>query len=265
MSGSDEMRHGRSLMVERVRSTLAAALPLAKERRRPFVTLTYAQSLDGSIARSDGAKLLLSNEASQALTHELRALHDAILVGINTVVNDNPRLNVRLVDGSDPQPVVVDTRLRFPLDASLLRDPCIRPIIFTGESTGCETREKQLVELGARVIRLPLESDGSICLERLLACLLDEGHQSVMVEGGGEIITSILAAHLADQFLLTIAPRFVGGLRAVHPGDGSNDRCWPELSNVDMACLAGDLVVRGDLVGVDRMTTSRDSERENVR
>ena len=89
-------------------------------RGRPFVTLAYAQSLDGSIAGQGGRPLSLSGPSSLQLTHELRAAHDAILVGIGTVLSDNPRLNVRLVAGLDPQPIVVDSRLRLPEAAHLM-------------------------------------------------------------------------------------------------------------------------------------------------
>ena len=90
---------------------------------RPFVTLTYAQSLDGSIARVPGKRLQLSGPEAQAMTHRLRAVNDAILVGIGTVLADNPRLTVRLAEGSDPQPVILDSKLRFPLDANLPTEP----------------------------------------------------------------------------------------------------------------------------------------------
>ncbi len=265
MSGNEELQNRRVAMAERVRQAMEAALPLKDDRCRPYVTLTYAQSLDGSIARNDGEKLLLSNVHSQRLTHQVRAMHEAILVGINTVLTDDPRLNVRLVEGRNPQPVVVDTRLRFPLDASLLRDPCVRPIIATGESTACLEKERRLTELGARVLRLPLESDGSLCLARLFTHLRSQGIQTVMVEGGSEIITSILSSHLADQFLLTIAPRFVGGLRAVRTQEDVAADRWPALSNIDYEWLAGDLVIRGDLVSPETDDTSLPSAVTSLR
>src|SRR5215831_2035198 len=100
---------------------------------RPFVTLTYAQSLDGCIAARRGQALHLSGRQSLTLTHRLRAAHDAILVGIGTVLADNPLLNVRLVEGKDPQPVIVDSQLRFPLEANLLRHHSLAPLIATSE------------------------------------------------------------------------------------------------------------------------------------
>ncbi len=106
-------------------SDLMSRLQSARRNRafrgqRPFVTLTYAQSLDGSIAGEGNRPLSLSCESALALTHELRAAHDAILVGIGTVLADNPRLNVRLVNGEDPRPIVVDSRLRIPRNVNLL-------------------------------------------------------------------------------------------------------------------------------------------------
>ena len=111
-------------MGDRLQSLEALSARAAAHHRRtgrPFVTLTYAQSLDGSIAADPGQPLSLSGPQSLLLTHYLRAAHDAILVGIGTVLADNPLLNVRLVEGKNPQPVIVDSQLRFPLDANLLR------------------------------------------------------------------------------------------------------------------------------------------------
>ena len=89
---------------------------------RPVVTLSYAQSLDGSIAARRGFPLQISGTESAQLTHQLRAVHDAILVGIGTVLADDPHLTVRHAQGKDPQPVVLDSQLRFPLGAKLLRE-----------------------------------------------------------------------------------------------------------------------------------------------
>ncbi|MCB0123506.1 MAG: GTP cyclohydrolase II, partial [Caldilineaceae bacterium] len=91
--------------------------------RLPFVTLSYAQSLDGSIAAADGTPLRISGERAMTLTHMLRAAHDAILVGVGTVLADDPQLTVRLVAGSDPQPILLDTHLRTPVTARCLRNP----------------------------------------------------------------------------------------------------------------------------------------------
>src|SRR5512133_2370683 len=101
-------------------SPLEELLSDAGREGRPLVTLSYAQSLDGSLAAQRGTPLALSGPQSMELTHRLRAAQDAILVGIGTVLSDNPRLTVRLVEGSQPQPVILDSHLRFPLNANLL-------------------------------------------------------------------------------------------------------------------------------------------------
>ena len=106
-------------ILDQVSECLRSAPAHRRRTGRPFVTLSYAQSLDGSIADRPGRPLALSGPQAMALTHGLRAAHEAILVGIGTVLADNPRLNVRLVDGPDPQPMVVDSRLRFPPYANL--------------------------------------------------------------------------------------------------------------------------------------------------
>ena len=122
-------------------------------RDRPFVTVSYAQSLDGSISNEPGKTLRLSNLQSQTLTHHVRARHDAILVGINTILADDPRLTVRFVDGKDPVAVIVDTCLRLPVNARIFRELPERPIIVATAADACAKKEAELLDVGARVIR----------------------------------------------------------------------------------------------------------------
>jgi riboflavin-specific deaminase-like protein len=231
-------------IIEKLRSHLTRQQHYLEARPNPVITLTYAQSIDGCIAPFGGGTLQLSNPESLQLTHQIRALHDAILVGVNTVLCDDPRLTVRLSSGSNPQPIVLDSQLRFPLDAKLLRDPCVRPIIATGPSA-CDAKAAQLTAAGAQLIRVPLREDGLIDLTQLLPRIKQMGFRSVMVEGGAKVITSVLASQIADQLLLAIAPRFVGGMRAVNPIPESEE--MPRLHDVHYQLLAGDLVVWGHL------------------
>jgi 3,4-dihydroxy 2-butanone 4-phosphate synthase/GTP cyclohydrolase II len=242
---SSPAREGR--IIEQLAVLLKRAAIDCSNRHLPFVTLTYAQSLDGSIARCEGDTLQLSNPLAQELTHQVRALHDAILVGINTVICDDPRLTVRLVEGKNPQPVVVDSQMRIPLQARLFREGGLRPIIIA-DSRACSLKERSLLRAGARVIRVPAHgTDGMIDLEEGLRQLKQLGLNSIMIEGGARIITSVLSRRLADQLLLTISPRFVGGLRAVGSNNESDGDRWPQLRNVQYQWLAGDLILRGDL------------------
>jgi 3,4-dihydroxy 2-butanone 4-phosphate synthase/GTP cyclohydrolase II len=244
-------------IISRFRVRLAEMQERYAARPFPVITLTYAQSIDGSIAPLEGGTLLLSNSRTRRMTHQLRALHDAILVGINTVLCDDPRLTVRLVSGSHPQPVVLDSRLRFPLDARLLRDPCVRPVIATGQQA-CPEREQQLTDRGARVIRLPRREDGLIDLTRLFLRLKQDGFESVMVEGGSCLITNVLVSQLADQLLLAIAPRFVGGLQAVKPTPASQS--LPRLQDVCCQLMDGDVVLWGSLQPSAGLNGSRTAE-----
>src|SRR5919108_5280101 len=213
---------------------------------RPFVTLTYAQSLDGCIAARRGQALHLSGRQSLTLTHRLRAAHDAILVGIGTVLADNPLLNVRLVEGQDPQPVIVDSQLRFPLEANLLRRHPLAPWIATSELADRE-RQRRLEAAGARIIRLPPTPSGAVDLEALLKQLGEWGIRSLMVEGGARIITSFLARQLANYLVLTVVPRLVGGVRAVGDLGAFEPARFPGLRHVGSQRLGEDLVLWGDL------------------
>jgi 3,4-dihydroxy 2-butanone 4-phosphate synthase/GTP cyclohydrolase II len=211
---------------------------------RPFVTVSYAQSLDGSIAARLGHPLSLSGGPALVLTHALRAAHEAILVGIGTVLADDPRLNVRLVAGRHPQPVVVDSRLRFPLYANLLKNNGRRPWIATGEQADAG-RQAALEEGGARILRLP-GPNGWVDLTALLQRLGEMGINSLMVEGGGQIITSFIAARLIDQMVITIAPLLVGGVRVALDLAQSYPAPFPRLRNLNCQRVGDDLVLRGD-------------------
>ena len=218
--------------------------------QKPLVTLTYAQSLDGSITAWRGIPLPLSGAESSQLTHQLRAAHDCILVGIGTVLADNPRLTCRS-GGGDPQPVILDSHLHFPLEAKLLGNP-LKPWIFTTEQVDL-AKKRILEDAGARVIALEADPNDRVALEALLDCLGIMGVRSVMVEGGARVITNFLSHRLADQLVLTVAPVFVGGLQAFEsrqlleqtdPPDPNN---FLRLTEMKFAQFGDDLVLWGQL------------------
>lgn len=211
---------------------------------RPSVTLTYAQSLDGSIAARPGHPLALSCLESQSMTHALRATHDAILVGIGTVLADNPSLTVRLLSGNNPQPVVLDSRLRFPLFAKLLRQPRL-PWIMTSNEAEAE-RQAALENLGVKIYRLPTADTGGIEITALLEKLGEMDLNSVMVEGGAQVIASFLGCRAVDQIIVTIAPVLVGGVRVLDYHQQPLPKVFPRLVNVSYQKIGVDLIVRGE-------------------
>ncbi len=210
----------------------------------PLVTLTYAQSLDGSIAKDRGAPLVLSGSESLAMTHRLRAAHDAILVGIGTVLADDPQLTVRLADGLDPQPVVLDTHLRIP-ERCRLMEAEVRPWLATVEHNG--NRARALEARGAQVLSLPADNGGRVDLPALLHELMSRGIRRLMVEGGASVITSFLRSGLVHYVVLTIVPRIVGGLRAVEGPLAADGLAAPRLLEPDWERFGSDLVLWGRL------------------
>lgn len=222
---------------------LAGAQEHCRRAGRPLVTLSYAQSLDGSLAAAPGRPLALSGPASLTLTHRLRAAHAAILVGIGTVLADDPRLTVRLADGGQPQPVVLDSRLRTPLRARLLSGQRAPWIATLEDAPG--DRQAALRSAGARLLTFSHGLDGRVPLPDLLARLASEGIYSLMVEGGAQTLTAFLSQGLADQVVITIAPLFVGGLPALTPGSAFKQ--FPHLEQAGCERLDEDFIVWGKL------------------
>lgn len=190
---------------------------------RPLVTVSYAQSVDGSIAARNRQQLQLSSHQSMVLTHRIRAACDAIVIGINTLLVDNPLLTVRLIDGPHPQPIVLDSKLRIPLEARLLDRTDHRCWLACTDQSDLK-RIDNVERRGAELIHCRRDSLDRVDLPDLLSLLGQKGIRSVMVEGGSQVITSFLEARLVDQMIITIAPRLVGGLPVLNrptAGNGS--------------------------------------------
>ncbi len=194
-------------------------LPLLSEQfldrhHRPLVTVSYAQSVDGSIATRNREQLQLSGNQSMVLTHRIRAACDAVVIGINTLLVDNPLLTVRLIEGTSPQPIVLDSNLRTPVQARLL-DRIDRRCWLACTDNSDPGRVGAIQGRGAEIIRCHRDSRGRVDLPDLLHLLGKRGIKSIMVEGGSQVITSFIKARLVDQMIITIAPRLVGGLQVL--------------------------------------------------
>ena len=243
--------------MDRIQTWLAEAEMHRQKYGRPLVTLSYAQSLDGSITLRRGQPLSLSGEESLIFTHHLRAAHQAILVGIGTILADNPRLNVRLVEGQSPQPVVLDSQLRFPENARLLDSP-LPPWIATTRRA-CQQKPTSLEASGVQLLELPEDEHHRIQLPALLERLAVLKINSLMVEGGARVITSFLSERLVDLIVLTIVPRFLGGLHApeawsevptglitsVAPLTSALEAIFPRLRTWQAERAGGDLLIWG--------------------
>lgn len=218
---------------------LAGAEAQRRQTGRPLVTLSWAQSIDGSLTTRRGETLSLSGPASIRLTHQLRAAHEAIVVGIGTVLADNPQLTVRLVQGQNPQPVVLDSHLVFPQGARLLQAAKL-PWLATIAPANPD-RIASFEAQGVRILQLPADSHQRVDLPAFLEALASQGISSIMVEGGARLLTSFLQDGLADRVVITIAPVLVGGLAVV------SERLSPipKLLELGYQQLEQDLIVWG--------------------
>jgi diaminohydroxyphosphoribosylaminopyrimidine deaminase / 5-amino-6-(5-phosphoribosylamino)uracil reductase len=175
------------------------------ERKRPFVIAKAAMTLDGRIASPTGDSKWISSEESRAYVHALRNHVDAILVGIGTVLADDPRLTCRLPGGRNPLRVVIDPNFLISDAAQCLGE---RSIIFTAEDPDARPG---VARSGARVVRLARDADGRFSWEEILNHLGSLGLHSVLVEGGGSILSSLIRSRLVDELLIFAAPRILGG------------------------------------------------------
>lgn len=205
---------------------------------RPFVTLSYAQSLDGSISLRVGTKCTISGPEASTLTHQLRAWHDGILVGIGTVLSDDPQLNVRHCLGKNPQPIVLDSHFRIPPRARLRQ----------GKKNcwvaSCQIPAPDANLNGVELIYAPANSEHQVCLPSLLASLHAKGIRRLMVEGGAEVIRAFLRAKLVDAVIITISPTYLGGYKSVNNLDLPAEQL-PKISPLHSQHLGADIILWG--------------------
>jgi diaminohydroxyphosphoribosylaminopyrimidine deaminase/5-amino-6-(5-phosphoribosylamino)uracil reductase len=176
----------------------------------PFVTIKYAQTLDGRIATATGESQWISSEASLKFTHQLRAAHDAILVGAGTVIKDNPELTVRLVRGRNPLRVIVDSELNISRQAKIFQNISSIPTLIATIKTATDSRFQRLAASGAEMMRIKADKNGNVDLKKLFKILAGRNISSILIEGGAQIITSVLKNNLANRMVTIIAPKIIG-------------------------------------------------------
>jgi diaminohydroxyphosphoribosylaminopyrimidine deaminase/5-amino-6-(5-phosphoribosylamino)uracil reductase len=182
----------------------------------PFVTVKFAQTLDGRIATATGHSRWISSPPSLRFAHRLRSGHDAILVGAGTVFIDDPELTCRLVRGRNPLRIVVDSQLRISPGARIFKQQKEVPTIVATTRRTADERRRPFEEKGIEVLEIGEDRTGRVDLHMLLAALGKREISSLLVEGGAAVITAFLREKLADRLVVIIAPKITGeGLNAV--------------------------------------------------
>ena len=178
---------------------------------RPAITLKAAMTLDGKICTISGQSKWITGEYARADVMRLRHEHEAVLVGVGTVVAEDPWLTARIEGGRNPQRIVLDSKLRTPPSAHLLPKKHGPRTIVACSKDAPEAKEKALVAKGAVVWRVATHRNGTIDVYPLLQTLCEHGITSILVEGGGEVHAYLLERGLFDELVLYIAPKAVGG------------------------------------------------------
>jgi diaminohydroxyphosphoribosylaminopyrimidine deaminase / 5-amino-6-(5-phosphoribosylamino)uracil reductase len=177
---------------------------------RPLVTLKLAASLDGRIATVSGDSRWITGEDSRRYVHRLRAEHDAILVGAETIIRDDPELTCRVRGGRNPVRVILDGRLRLPLRARVLTKPEPAATLVLTARPAPAAKVRQVRECGAEVVSLAAKA-GRIPLARALRELGKRNIMSVLIEGGATVAAAALTAGVVDRLLVFFAPKVIGG------------------------------------------------------
>jgi diaminohydroxyphosphoribosylaminopyrimidine deaminase / 5-amino-6-(5-phosphoribosylamino)uracil reductase len=177
----------------------------------PWVTMKFAQTLDGRIASADGSsRWVVASPETLKIAHKLRAEHDAILAGINNILLDNPELTLRLVKGRSPIRIILDSKLRIPLEAKVLSGQDKAKTFIATTPAAPKGKINALRAFGIEVLVTPADTAGRVDIRELLQNLGARGISSLLVEGGGEVYTSFLKLGLVDKVVGFIAPKILG-------------------------------------------------------
>jgi len=228
-------------MLEKEARDLNEAFFTFHKKQRPFVALKYAASLDGKLATRTGDSKWITNKEARAFARNLRGQYQAVIVGVNTVLCDNPHLGTRAKGKKDPLRIILDSELRIPLDSDVLRDANV--IIATTQ----HARKSGRADLEKRGITVLSFRGKTIPLPALLAELRKREVVSILVEGGGEIIGSFLDAKIVDKIYAFYAPLLIGGRHAVGiGGHGIQEiRSAPRFSAISVRRFGDNILISG--------------------
>src|SRR5690625_891059 len=209
----------------------------------PFVTIKAGISLDGKIAAKSGDSKWITSPESREDVHHLRHEHDGILVGINTILQDNPLLTTRRPQGGkNPIRIVLDTHLKIPVFSNVVQNRSARTIIFTGNQIDYE-KKSELEKVGVTIIS---QDRTALLLQDVIKTLAAEKVMSVLVEGGSEIHASFIEAHAYQQIITYVSPKIIGGRDAFSfvGGDGPERvKLGKQLRYTDIKQLGPDIKI----------------------
>lgn len=217
----------------------------------PFVVLKSAVSLDGKIATKTGESKWITGEASRLRVHELRNELSSIMVGVNTVIKDDPSLTCNIEGGRNPIRIIVDSTLRIPLNSRILKTAStFKTIIATTKNIDLKKKES-IEELGAKVL-LVNSINEKVDLKDLMFNLGTLGIDGILLEGGGELNYSAIESNIVDKLMIFIAPKIIGGKdsKTFVEGEGINllEKAY-EISNLETESLGKDILITGYIKG----------------
>lgn len=217
------------------------------EHKKPFIVLKAAMTLDGKIATATGQSKWITNETSRAYGYKLRDIYDGIMVGINTVIEDNPMLTARVDGGKNPIRIVVDSSLRIDINANVVQDKSAKTIIATTDKAD----KDKILKLQAQdidVIVVDKDKNDKVDIEKLLDILGQQNICSILVEGGATLSGSFVAKKLVDKVYFFIAPKIIGGKEAKTPVAGTGILNLQEalaLKDIQIEKLEEDILIIG--------------------
>lgn len=216
--------------------------------QRPFVHMKYAMTLDGKIATETGQSKWISSEKSREHAHRLRGELSGIMAGIGTVLKDNPQLTCRVPGYSNPVRIVVDSQLRIPLDSAVLTNQLEAKTIILTTRFASEEKLTALEKMGVEVIKVKA-SEKRIDLYEAMNVLGKKGIDSILLEGGAQLNASALEADIVNKLTVYIAPKLVGGEKAVSPVIGKGVQHMAEayqFKDVQTYKIGEDIVIEAE-------------------
>lgn len=219
--------------------------------KKPFVIMKAAMSLDGKIATTSGESKWITSEDSRKLVHEVRHEVSAIMVGVETVIKDNPELTCRLESGQNPIRIIADSTLRIPLDAKVITEIQQAPTIIATTKLSDPNKIAYLESLGIKVLILS-QKDNKVDLQDLMYQLGSLNIDSILLEGGATLNFSALEQGIVDKVQIFIAPKFIGGIHSKTPVGGNGISALQdayEIKNLTSRCIGCDILLEGYIEG----------------